>query len=188
MRRFIVIGVILVLFIFGVVWAINSRNNAPDQTREAEKTALTDYADTTTTVKYEMRGRINALENHRLLQITVGRDSRTATVFEGYTGQVLKAVRFTNNTVAYNTFLAALENEGFTRSRVAERNVVADGACPRGRRYNFIIQKGAEKLQELWTTSCGNIDGTFAGRQSRVSDLFEAQVPEYNDFIQGVQF
>lgn len=184
-----IIGVVLLLFIIGVIWAIASRDgDAPEQTPEAEQTQLIDYADTSTTVQYEMRGRINAKEEHRVLRITVGRDSRTATIFEGYTGEVLKSARFTNNAEAYESFLGALENEGYTRARTAEEGVEPIGACSRGRRYDFIIQQGANTIQELWTTSCGNIEGTFAGRQNRVSTLFEAQIPNFDEFEKGVRF
>ena len=188
MRRAIIIGVVIVLFILGLIWAINRREASPVQEEAVPETALIDYADTTNQVRYIMRGRINAREDHRVLTITVGRNGRTAVISEGYNGRIVKAERLGNDSAAYKQFLAAIANEGFTDAREASSSIVPDGACPKGRRYDFEVVQGGELKQSLWTTSCGRIDGTFAGDNRDIEILFEQQIPEYDEFVKGIQF
>lgn len=188
MRRAIIIGVVIVLFILGLIWAINRREANPAQDEAVPETALIDYAETTNQVRYIMRGRINAREDHRVLTISVGRDSRTAVISKGYNGRIIKAEKLGNDSAAYKQFLAAIANEGFTDTRDASRNVVPDGACPKGRRYDFEVIQAGEIKQSLWTTSCGRINGTFDGDNQDIEVLFQRQIPEYEEFVQGVQF
>jgi hypothetical protein len=84
--------------------------------------------------------------------------------------------------------LAALQNNGYTKPRIATRDVNPIGACPAGKRYNYDIIDGGDVKQSLWSTSCGNIKGTFAGNANNVQNLFEAQVPNYDAFVKGITF
>lgn len=189
MRRFIAIGVgIFLVFLLLIVLIVN-RGTKPEQDSSVRREdSLVDYANTDTDVRFTKIGRINARENHRVFQVTVGRSQRTITVFEGYEGRVLKRETYLNDEDAYRTFLAALQNSGYTRAQEGARNVDPLGACPAGQRYRYDIIDGSETKQSLWSTSCGNLKGTFAGRASTVRNLFEDQVPNYNAFIKGVQF
>lgn len=188
LRRLIVVAVLFILFVGGLIWAINRRGDAPEQDLEVKVTKLVDYADTSTEVRYILRGPINALENHRVLEITVGRNSREAVIYEGYNGKILRADSFNNTQAAYSYFLAALENNGYTNTRIAELNIVPEGACAGDRRADFEIIQGSQDLQSLWTTSCSNAKGTFAGQTSNIRSLFEAQLPDYNEFVKGINF
>ena len=188
LRRIILVTLLFILIFGGLIWAINRRGGAPDQDVEVKVTKLVDYADTSTEVKYILRGPINALENHRILEITVGRNRRSAVIYEGYNGNILRAEDFINTQAAYSQFLAALENNGYTNTRIAEPNIIAEGACSGDRRADFEITQGSETLQSLWTTSCSGVSGTFAGNSANIRRLFEAQLPDYNEFVNGVNF
>ncbi len=188
LRRIIVVVVVFLLIVVGAIWAINRRGRAPEQDREVRVTQLVDFANTSTEVKYSLRGPINALENHRVLEITIGRNNRTAVIYEGYNGKILKAESFNNTEAAYSKFLAALENSGYTNTRIAEPNIVPDGACPQDRRADFEIIQGSQTIQSLWTTSCSNARGTFAGQTPTVRALFADQLPDYEEFVSGVSF
>lgn len=187
LRRLIIVVLMFVLIVGGLIWAINRRGRAPEQDREVRTTQLVDYANTTTEVKYILRGPINALENHRIIEITVSRNSRSAVILEGYNRQVLKSENYTNTQESYIQFLAALQNFGYTNTRIYEQDIQPEGACPQGRRADFEIIQGSEKKQSLWTTSCNQIGGTFAGRTSDIRSLFADQLPDYNEFVQDVQ-
>lgn len=164
------------------------RGDRPQQDLGVNReTNLVDYANTGTTMRFTQAGQINARENHRVLQITVGQNERTAVIFDGYQGNVLKSQTFLNDSDAYRAFLAALQNNGYTKPRIASRNVNPLGACPTGKRYNYDILNGTDVKQSLWSTSC-SIRGTFAGNANTVRTLFENQLPDYSDFVRGVQF
>lgn len=188
MRRSLIAGGIVLVLIFTVIWAIaRSGNDSPQQEASVAKpAALVDYSDTSTEVRYTVSGQINAREDHRTIQITVGKDSRTITLFEGYQGAVLKQSSFLNDQDAYQAFLSALHNEGFTKARESKKGVEPLGACPLGKRYWFDIIDGQETKQSLWTTSCSGGAGTFAGKRGTMSSLFELQIPGYDEFTEGI--
>jgi hypothetical protein len=186
-RSLIVVGVIL-LFIVMIIFVIARGGESPQQKTEvAKQTSLVDYADTTTEMRFTVEGKVNARENHRVIQIHVGRDYRSITIFEGYQGTVLRQQSYLNDRNAYNTFLAAINNQGYTKTREAARGVDSQGACALGRRFRYDIIEGSDTKQSLWSTSCRNADGTFAGRSTQVRQLFEAQIPNYNELTNGIQ-
>lgn len=189
MRRFIAIGIGIFLVLLLLIVLIVNRGTKPEQDASVRREdSLVDYASTDTEVRFTKSGKINARENHRVFQVTVGRSKRTVTIFEGYEGRVLKRETYLNDEDAYRAFLAALHNSGYTQAQDAVRNVEPLGVCPTGQRYGYDIIDGSDTRQSLWSTSCGNTKGTFAGRGSTVRRLFEAQVPDYNAFVRGVQF
>ncbi len=188
MRRFIVTGVVIFLVFVSLIWFFARRGDRPEQAAGINReTNLVDYANTGTTVRFTQSGQINARENHRVLQITVGQKERTAVIFDGYQGNVLKSQTFLNDADAYRSFLAALQNSEYTKPRIASRNVNPLGACPTGKRYNYDILNGSDVKQSLWSTSC-SIKGTFAGNANTVRTLFQNQLPDYNNFVQNVSF
>lgn len=189
LRRYIFIAVVVILVMVGIIWLIAGRGDRPDQEASVRRPdVLVDYADTTTEVRFTQVGQINAREDHRTLQITVGRDARTIQLLDGYQGNVMASQTLGNDQAAYQSFLAALENSNYTRSRTATRGVDPLGACPLGQRYSYDIFQGADLKQSLWATSCSNVRGTFAGQGSTVRTLFQNQIPAYDTFVQGVQF
>jgi len=189
MRRFIVIGVAIFLILITLLLVVTRRGDRPDQKASvAVPTALVDYANTTTEVRYTKEGNINAREDHRVVQISVGRDYRTIQLFDGYQGNVIKSDTLSNDQDAYRAFLSALHNSGYTKTRVATRGVEPLGACPNGLRSHYDILQGAETFQSLWSTTCSNAKGTFAGNTSAVQTLFEAQIPAYSSYVQGQKF
>ncbi len=188
MRRFILAGVAILLVIIGFIWLIASRGDSPrEESAPNDVSRLVDYADTSTEVRLTIEGEINARENHRVIQIFVGKDFRSIQILEGYQGAVLRQESYLNDRNAYNAFLAALQNEGYTLSRNAPRGVDPLGACPVGQRFRYDIIDGSETKQSLWNTSCSKSAGTFAGRGSNVRRLFQAQIPNYRDLTKEVR-
>lgn len=188
MRRFILAGVgIFILFILIIVLFARRGDRPQQQTGINRDTSIIKYADTATQVRFTQNGQINAREDHRVLQITVGQNERTVVIFDGYQGNVLKSQSFLNDPDAYKAFLAGLQNSGYTKPQIATRNVEPLGACPTGKRYNYDIINGTDTIQSLWSTSC-NMRGTFAGNASTVRTLFQKQIPGYNEFIKNVNF
>jgi hypothetical protein len=81
--------------------------------------------------------------------------------------------------------LRALDLLGYTEGNDASELADERGYCPAGRRYIYAIADGSDILQRYWSTSCG--EGTFAGRTKGVRALFQAQIPDYREFIRGVK-
>ncbi|MCA9344080.1 MAG: hypothetical protein H6793_01365 [Candidatus Nomurabacteria bacterium] len=189
MRQFIVAGAVVLLIFISVIWFFARSGDKPKQQVGVNReTNITNYADTNTVVRFTQEGKINAREEHRVLQITIGQTERTAVIYDGYQGNVLKSQTLLNDRDAYKAFLAGLQNSGFTKPKVATRNVVPLGACPNGKRYHYDIINGSDTKQSLWSTSCNSARGTFGGNVSNVQTLFQNQIPDYSTFIQGVSF
>ncbi len=188
MRRFILIGIAILLVIIGFIWLIASLGNNPrEESAPSDVSRLVDYTDTSAEVRLTMDGKINAREDHRVIQIFVGKDYRSIQIFDGYQGSVLRQESYLNDRDAYNSFLAALQNEGYTLSRAAPRGIDPLGVCPLGQRYRYDIIDGTETKQSLWNTSCSKSGGTFAGRGSNVRRLFQAQIPNYRELTKEVR-
>lgn len=188
MRRFIFTGVgVFVLIVLLIVFFANRGDHPQQAVNITKNTLITEYAETSTQVRFTQNGQINAREDHRVLQITIGQNERTITIFSGYQGSVLKSETFLNDPDAYRALLASLHNNGFTKHREASRFIIPLGACSSGSRFNYDIINGSDTEQSLWGTSCGG-EGTFAGNGNSVRTLFKNQIPNYNDIVRGVSF
>ncbi len=186
---FILVAVsLLIVFgwiIFSIPWG--SSNSTSNEQAAVEQKKLTDYADTDTKVRLIQNGEINSDEEHREIWITVGRSEVIAEVKQGYEGTTIKSERFANNVNAYHNFLAALDGQGFTRTREYKGEQTESGACPKGKRYIFDTYSPSETIQHSWATSCSKDTGTFTGKTDTVRQLFQGQVPGYDKFAQGVE-
>lgn len=174
----ITLGLIILLF----VWIFSGGNG--EEAPQVERTRLVDYADTSVVMQYTVDHRINYKDEHRQEVTTVGRDSVTFQVLEGYSGQVLRTSTYDNTEEAYASFLLALDRSGYTNGNPDEALRDERGFCPQGRRYIFEIQDGSRVLQHYWDTSCRGTQ-TFEGQTSAVRSLFRLQVPEYRELTRG---
>jgi hypothetical protein len=78
-----------------------------------------------------------------------------------------------------------LDIAGYSKGAVGSGVDTDDrGFCPQGERYNFEILNGSKQIQNFWATSCGG-QGTFKGNVPTVINLFMAQMPDYNNVING---
>lgn len=183
MRRpiFLILGILLLVIL--VVFIFRRGSDEPIPVGEAQK-VLHDYANSEATVSLTTQGRLVGDDKYRSVRVTVGRDFRRVEVLAGYNGIVEKSQDFSNNQTAYDAFLRALEQRGFTKERKAatpdER-----GACATGNRYVYELKENGDQLQRAWSTSCDAGQGTFAGNQV-IRQLFQAQITDYGKFISGV--
>jgi hypothetical protein len=159
--------------------------NAPKGTQQA--VSVDDYADKDAQVAMTVDGPINAREDHRAIVITVSRTDRTLEVYQGYDRELLRRETFGNTEASYSTFVKALAETGFGLSR---HSAVEDeiGACPQGRRYYYDIRENGSQVLHLWNTSCGGQIGTFGGTTgASIRQLFQKQIPGYNQLVNGVR-
>jgi len=176
-----ILGVIL-LIIFILVIALGGGSNE-SSSKDVKK--LAEYAtEPATAVAFSQAGAINSEENHREVRITVTDSLRQVQIFKGYDGQVLKYETYPNTTSAFRAFLAGIEQVGFSGERRSKASV--ESVCPEGLRYSYELTSNDEEVINTWSASCDK--GTFGGRTSSVRSLFEAQIPDYDDFTDNVDF
>lgn len=176
-----VLGVLLII-IFIVVLAVGGGNDSPSS-NEVKK--LAEYAnDTSTEVAYTEAGAINAEENHRIVEITVTSSERTIAILDGYDGNVQSESTYPNSSAAFEAFLAAIEQVGFSKTRNSNQSF--ESICPTGRRFSYALNSGDTEVVNSWSATCEK--GTFGGNTSQTQRLFQAQIPNYQDFVTDVNF
>lgn len=182
MRTLLAFAIVLALIVFGF---FIFRGRGPRSTPVAPR-SLPSLSDSDARMRLIIDGSpINSQHEHRSVQITVGQNEATVTVYKGYLGDVLKSKSYSNNQTAYESFLSALEGLRFTAvKRVANNNEL--GSCPLGNRYAYeVINNGNENVHS-WSTSCGG-QGTYAGKNAATTrQVFQNQIPNYDDFIEGI--
>jgi hypothetical protein len=183
------IGVFLLILI-GLILILGGggKKKTTNPTNTPVVMPLPDYAPTDAYVTMTMDGRVNGDDIHRAIKITVSRDQRVLDIIQGYSGHVIDSHSFANNEEAYNVFLHALNNSGFTAKRKGA-NLTADftGICPTGTRTIFSLNQSVDVLIQRWTTNCDNTPGTLGTDASPLIDLFQAQITGYSDLTSNVE-
>ena len=181
-------GLLLVAFIF-CFYALMHLNSGKQtsQTTAAQKAAIfTDSADYST-VTFINEGITNNDADHRSIGISVSSASVILTVYQGYQKKVVSTQSFINNKAAYSEFLHSLYANGYIFQRTKPPVSSIEGQCAFGLKYTFSTT-GVDKIPaSLWTTSCsGTGIGTFAGKTGNVMQLFQNQVPNYDQLVNQV--
>lgn len=178
--------IIAAALIVGIVLMVR-RDPSPDVPQTvSQRVDLTDYASTSATATYVIEGKLNSEEEHRAIRISVNRNSRTLDILSGYNQTVVQTQTLPNTQSAYEEFLYALENAGFSSSQEA-RYSSEKGVCPLGTRYLYEFSNEGDDLLSLWSTTCSKSDGPFAGNASLIRRLFQNQMPDYRTFTKDVR-
>lgn len=185
MKYFLGFLAVVAVGILAIVLLTGGGPTEPGQSGERQVT-VTDYAGGEAVVRLTVQGEIEAKEEHRAIRITVGRTRRNVEILRGYDAEVVRSRPLDNSQAAYDTFLHAIENAGFANSKESTLDN-EDGVCPTGRRYIYEVLDNSEQLLRLWSTSCSGREGILAGNARLIHELFEAQIPDYNEFTRGVR-
>ena len=178
----VAIGLIILVIFLLVQGGGTSTKKVPNTPK-----ALTSFYNTDTVVRLTVDGPVTAPENHRKVEVTVGRDQATYQLFEGYDGAITTSQSFANTQNSYDVFLHALSHAGFTQGNTDKALVNSAGFCPAGRVYTFEVIEGSKDLQNFWATSCGN-PKTYGGSLSTTLALFRAQIPQYDALTRDIRF
>lgn len=170
---FVTIGLIALI----LVLLLRGGGSAP----EVRTSRLADYVNSGSSAHYIVDGPVNAEQDHQIIKIDVDADEVLLTVYSGYQGTVINQDRFPNNTDAYTVFLKSLQTQGFTQANTDPSLKDERGVCPLGQRFIYAFDNGTKETIRSWSTSCG--DGTFKGKKGAVRELFQRQVPDYDQQV-----
>ncbi len=138
-------------------------------------------------VRMTIRGPITADEKFRSYQITVSPSSRVMTTYAGYLDEQIDTVQLDNNTRAYEEFVFALDRAGMMAGTPLEGvNNDRRGLCPSGKILEFETLQNSKTVEQLWTTTCSGVKGSFKGNSAGVSDMFLAQIPQGPDLLKKI--
>jgi hypothetical protein len=185
-RIFLFTFIGLVLFIFIVV-KIFGGHKKPATVNPSVPIVkpLPDYSDSLAEVSFTQDGRINGEDQHRAIKITVDQYSRKLDIIAGYNGNIIEEHSLPNNQTAYNVFLHALRNSGFTAKRKKPTIGSETGQCPLGERFTYELNDSGDVLSNLWSTTCGT--GTIGGQTGTIEELFQAQITDYDKIISNAK-
>lgn len=184
------VGVVVIAFIALAIFLLVSPwgRDTDDQIIDPDHPSnLLQYKQTDVQMRLTIRGRIVSEQEHRQLEITVGRDRTVMHVYQGYQERIIESGSHSNNPDAYEVFLAALMNLDFTDTRDVPEDVEVLGACPRQNQYFFEILDGDEVIHESWSSQCSAYPGDFGGDLSDTVTLFKRQIPDYNQLVRDVR-
>jgi len=181
----IVVAIVAFILIAKFISWVGGSNDAPELTT-SEQVSLAASADTDLVTKITTSGKIINDEDYSSVRISISRNKRSLEIMSGYNNIVTETVSFKNTQAAFESFLLAIELEGFTGSKKGA-NTDERGYCPTGTRTVYEIVGNEAVEQRLWSGSCSKKVGTFDGDTSAIRRLFEAQIPDYSKLVKGVR-
>lgn len=184
----ILIGVVgFIFFALVAVLLLVGRGASNDPDTVTPSKTMMSYADQSATFAYTIHGRLVGETERRSVRISITPSERRIEILNGYNNVVERSTAFPNTSAGYKEFAAALEHNGYPKTRKTSVTDVA-GVCATGNQYLYVAQTtGDEKPINTWSTSCSTAEGTFGGKATAIRSLFQAQIPEYNRQLDGVR-
>lgn len=188
-KKYVLALVVITIIFFGGIFLLfrlisgGGDNNAPTQpaaTQKVNKLSLD-----ANKVSYTVYGRVVGEEDRRAIRITVDDFERKLEVLQGYDESVISSTTTSNKTSAFEAFLLALENAGFT---MRDTSIKTDdrSLCSLGNRYVFETEFDDSTKIRTWATSCSSKNTSFKGSRTTVETLFKAQIPKYSELTNNI--
>jgi len=184
--RWFIGGFILLIVVILLIWGLISiANNIFTSSDDAsiEDIANRELLDVDV-AQFTVGGPIVATKEHRSYVVEVNPSVVTMTLYSDYGQKELEQKSYKNNQDAFDSFVEALDNANVLARESGtdeEDDLQYEGACSLGRRYIVTL----DDIDTRWTTSCRLEDGTMGGDASVIRRLFDNQVPDARDILQG---
>ena len=177
-----IIWFLIILLILAVLGNLIFGGKKSSETTEdlSPQTTYASSAGSNSSVTFVTAGIINGTEMHRSIRITISNTSRVLDIIEGYSGKVISTQSYVNNQEAYQEFLSSIYKAGYTTENPNNTNPEIAGRCPLGTRYIYTSSEIPNVPDELWTSTCANVAGTFGGDSNTINQLFRLQIPNYS--------
>jgi hypothetical protein len=185
-RQYILAGVAVVVIIIGIIAAFSAGKKGSTTTTPTQQ-SLTDHTTDGSEVRLTIEGPVNADELHRSTTISVSRDGRAIEADKTYNDVPAASATYQNNQDAFDDFMQALQNAGFTRQASGSTTQSEVGQCPLGQRYIYELVTNDAIALRSWSSTCQLRGEPFAGNAGLVAELFQAQIPDYNKVLNAAQ-
>ncbi len=188
-RKYVLALVIITIVFFGGVFLLfrlisgDGNEKAPNQPTISQKVSKLSVDGKK--VSYTVYGRVVGEESRRAIRITVDDTERKLEVLQGYDESVISSTTTSNKSSAFEAFLLALENAGFT---TRDNSIKTDdrSLCSLGNRYVFETEFDDSTKIRTWSTSCNSKAVSFKGSRATVDTLFKAQIPKYSELTNNI--
>lgn len=179
-RYFIGFGVLIALLFVIIILIVNHGNGNKGEVPETKKTLLSYVNDDNFEVSETIISPITASQNHDQVKITISNRQANFEMAKGYEGNVVSSKSYDLSTSGFGEFLSSIDKAGFTKGNTDAELKDDRGYCPTGQRYIFEAKNGSQVIERFWATSCRGVK-TYKGNLGLTIDLFQAQVPDFND-------
>lgn len=186
MMRYVVGFLVTIGLIILLIVLLFSGGSGPAQKVPGSGKPLASYASTDAAVRLTIDGPINAEQNHRQIQITIDRNNSVMNVIQGYNGNVINTLSYSNTQAGYSAFLHSLQLINFTQGDTSNSALKSEaGHCAIGQRYIVQLIQNDQDIQRYWATSC-NGPHTYEGNMQLTLELFQQQIPDYQSAASAV--
>lgn len=163
----------------------DNNQNRPEQTQSQPQTPSRSLERDAKAVVLVVQGELVGEEQRRAIRTTITPVERRVEVLQGYDEAVVKTQTTPNKQSAYDAFIKATNQAGFT-SKNKENTQDFVASCPNGKKFVFRVIYADNTFEDSWTSTCSK-QGNFTGNDNLVRRLFEAQIPDYRKFVAGVR-
>jgi hypothetical protein len=173
-------GLVIALLIIVLIFVFSSHNS---QTIKSA-TPIAAYANNLTAqAAVLIDGPEAAASEHNQVQIIITNSSATLNIISGYNSRVTNTKVYANNEAAFHVFLRSLEYSQFDVGRNSPNLSQASGYCPLGDRYIFTFNVNGIQKERYWITNCNGDPHTFNGNLTLTLQLFQNQIPGYQNLV-----
>ena len=187
----IIAFIVFIIIFFMIVITIRGNKNDKPTNQNSGTSQNSDFSTDKArgkTLKLTILGGVKANEKYKKLEMTVSPYSRDIRVIKTYTNELEKEQNLDNNQAAYDAFFAAVDSEGFFKTKTETKKTDENYACPTQKHYRMEVIDGADILHSSWATFCSDTRyGTYNGFVNDVNLLFTRQFPDYRKFMSGVK-
>lgn len=175
---FVAIGLAILIILLLFINNPSSRSSSINVTKDYYNNSSAEFV---------MQGPIVASQDHNYIQINVNSFNVTFDLYQGYSGNHLLLNKVYNNSPqAYLSLLEALKYSGFASG--INNNSNGTGYCSYGDVYTFYLYQNNKQVLKYWGTNCSGTPQTYAGNIAQTVQLFENQIPNFNNLIQNANF
>jgi hypothetical protein len=178
-RRYIIIAGVAAVIIIGIIAAFSAGKQG-SSTPTPQPISLTDHTTDGSEVQLTIEGPVNADVLHRSTTISITRDSSAVEFDKTYSNTPITSATYANNQAAFDDFMVALQNAGFTKQAKGNTQSDETGHCPLGQRYIYELITNDAVVMHSWSSSCQSRKEPFAGNAPLVMELFQNQIPDYD--------
>lgn len=186
----VIVAVLLLVLIVSQVAKVfrNITGDSSGLVQTASVIDVKEYANPDSKIYFTYDGSIIAPEDHRLIKFTISADQRIIEIMRGYDGVVINRKSYPNTLKSYETFIRAIDYEGFDTDKSNNLGNDERGICPSGTRQVYELFNNHESVFKTWSVSCSKKLGTFDGDSRSILKLFQKQIPDYSELTKGVKF
>ncbi len=181
------VAIVLIIFASFLIFSNKGLFGGKTTSLGQQVNKFANYSNTNAVASLTIDGPIVANQNFNQVIIKVSSLYTKIYIIDGFNNSTVQKQVFSNNSNSFNAFLKSLALNNFeVKSNNSNGLSGPIGVCPGGDSYIFKLINGSQTIVNTWQTNCLNQPYTFGGNLSEVLNLFENQIPNYNQDVNNL--